>query len=86
MTDEGVGVSPQLMSRETKKKESNPILNFLLFYRGLNDITRKTGNGMFVAINSLLSEIIFSSSVRVVSRTTLIRPELAQNVNSILKL
>ena len=86
MTDGGVGVSPQLMSRETKKKESNPILHFLLFYRGLNDITSKTGNGMFVAIYLLLPEFIFFSSVRVVSRTTLIRPELAQNVNSILKL
>ena len=32
---------------------------------------------MFVAINSLLSELMFSSLVRVVSRTTLIRPELA---------
>ena len=82
----GRGVSPQLKSRETKKKERNPILNFLLFYRGLNDITSKTGNGMFVAIHLLLSEFIFSSSVRVASRTTLIRPELAQNLNSILKL
>ena len=35
---------------------------------------------MFVAVNSLLFEFIFSSSGRVVSRTsTLSRPELAQN-------
>ena len=63
------------VKRKTRKKSY-----FWLFYKWLNDITSKTGNGMFVAVNSLLFEFIVSSSGRVVSRTsTLTRPALKAN-------